>query len=76
MPNEKPPKTSGFEGSGELVIPSPVGPAGLEQVLNSLGNSHFSPDVVLRVVLSLLSKLDAADRAWVLARLQMLSRQE
>ncbi len=36
MPNEKSPKTSGFEGSGELVIASPVGPAGLEPATNEL----------------------------------------
>ena len=35
-PNEKPPENSVSEGSGELVIPSPVGPAGLEPATNEL----------------------------------------
>ena len=35
-PNEKPPKTSGFEGSGQEVAPCPVGPAGLEPATNEL----------------------------------------
>ena len=34
--NEKPSKTIGFEGSGELVISSPIGPAGLEPATNEL----------------------------------------
>ncbi|NQV26500.1 MAG: site-specific integrase [Rhodopirellula sp.] len=34
--NEKPPKTSGFEGSGQVVTPCPVGPAGLEPATNEL----------------------------------------
>ena len=35
-PNEKPPENSISEGSGELVIASPVGPAGLEPATNEL----------------------------------------
>jgi len=35
-PNEKPPKTIAFEGSGQVVIPCPVGPAGLEPATNEL----------------------------------------
>ena len=72
--NEKPSKTIGFEGSGELVISSPIGPAGLEQVQNSPGNTPISQDVVLQVVLSELSKLDSAGREWVLRQIQTLSR--
>jgi len=58
------------------VISSPVGPAGLETLLDSLGNTHISPDVVLQVVLSSLSKLDSAGREWVIQTLQTLSRPE
>ena len=34
--NEKPPKTIAFEGSGQVVIPCSVGPAGLEPATNEL----------------------------------------
>jgi hypothetical protein len=53
-----------------------VAEAGLEEVLDSLGNTLISPDVVLPVVLSIISKLDFADREWVLRQLQTLSQRE
>ena len=34
--NEKPPENSASEGSGQAVIPCPVGPAGLEPATNEL----------------------------------------
>ncbi len=35
-PNEKPPENSASEGSGQVVTPCPVGPAGLEPATNEL----------------------------------------
>ena len=75
-PNRKPPEYAGSDGPRALQNPNKLAEAGLERLLESLGNLQIPPDVVLQVVLSALSKLDAAGREWVLARLQTLSQQE
>jgi hypothetical protein len=71
--NEKFPENSVSEGSGELVIASPVGPAGLELLPETPGNSQSSPDVVLRVVLSELQKLNSEGQRQVVSQLQTLT---
>jgi hypothetical protein len=66
------------EGSRRLVI-SPfvsIADAGLEELLDSLANTPNSPNVVLQVVLSALSKLDPADREQVIQQLLTLNRPE
>ncbi len=71
--NEKPSKTMVSEGFRGLVISRPIGPAGLETLPETLGNTQSSPDVVLRVVLSELQKLSPDDRRQVVSQLQTLT---
>ena len=51
-----------------------MGDTGTELPSEINGIAQFSRDVVLRVVLSQLEKLDLHDREWVVSQLPTLSR--
>jgi len=75
-------KVAGEAGNRDVpIVPDAMdnlrlGPEGLESSPNSPGNTQITPDVVLRVVLSALERLDSNGRERVLERLQTLAGRE